>query len=463
MAKLPMASANTASHRTDGGGETTENGVGGRSSELVTTPTVTALKHFLKPTYVLYNTKVAELTFLRFNRGMAIRGERSDGRGTAGDVLALIRARRDVTRTEIGHLTGLSRTAVAARIAALEGLGLVTEREQAPSTGGRPPTLLSFAADAGLVLSVAVGISRTRLAVCNLAGDVLTVGDIDQEVALGPDDLMPDVVKRLDVMLQEHPVLPIYGVGLSLPGTVDRDRGCSQDSPILRGWDGVALRPYFDELPRLAGVPVIVDNDANAIATVERHGHDDVLVIKASSGLGAAIVAGGVLQRGASSAAGEFGHNKSAAAQGLPCRCGDTGCLEAIAGGWAVVHALQQQGHSVRNLRDVVELAHGGDAEARRMIRDSGRYVGEVLAAAVNLLNPALVVISGDMAGAFEIFVAGLRETLYGNATAQATRTLEVVAAAHGNQSGIAGGAVMVLDEVLSPDAVNVLVARPSR
>src|ERR1700712_439540 len=391
---------------------------------------------------------------------MAIWGERSDGRGTVGDVFSLIRSRRAATRTEIGRLTGLSRTAVASRIAALVALGLITEREQAPSTGGRPAALLSFHVDAGVVLSVAIGISRTRLAVCNLAGEVQSISDIDQEVALGPDDLMPDVVKRLDVMLQEYAGVPVYGVGLSLPGTVDRDRGCSRDSPILRGWDGVELRPYFDDVQRLSGVPVILDNDSNAIAVVESQGYDDVLVIKASSGLGAGIVAGGVLQRGAAQAAGEFGHNKIAAAQGLPCRCGDTGCVEAIAGGWALVHALQQQGHSVRNLRDVVELAHGGDAEARRMIRDSGRDVGEGLASAVNLLNPAIVVVAGDMAGAYEIFVAGLRETLYGNATAQATRTLEVVPATHGSKSGTIGGAVMVLDEVLSARAIDALVAR---
>jgi predicted NBD/HSP70 family sugar kinase len=428
-------------------------GTSGRSRDLVTGSTVTALKPFLKPTYVFLDTKVAWLTFLGCNREMA----------TVGDVFALIRDRRDVTRTEIGQLTGLSRTAVASRIAALTALGLVREREQAPSTGGRPPTLLSFDAAAGVVLSVAVGISRTRLAVCDLAGEVLSITDIDQEVALGPDDLMPDVVKRLDVMLQEYPDTPIFGVGLSLPGTVDRQRGCSRDSPILRGWDGVELRPYFTALERLSDAPVVVDNDSNAIAVVEGRGYDDVLVIKASSGLGAGIVAGGVLQRGASQAAGEFGHNKIAAAQGLPCRCGDTGCVEAIAGGWAVVHALQQQGRDVRNLRDVVEIAHGGDAEARRMIRDSGRYVGEVLASAVNLLNPALVVVAGDMAGAYEIFVAGLRETLYGNATAQATRTLEVMPAAHGSRSGAVGGAAMVLDEVLSAAAVDALAVKPLR
>jgi predicted NBD/HSP70 family sugar kinase len=396
---------------------------------------------------------------------------------TAGDVFALIRERRDTTRTEIAQLTGLSRTAVAARTSALVAAGIVIEHERAPSTGGRPATLLSFNADAGVVLTAAVGISRTRLAVCNLAGEVLSMSDIDQEVALGPDDLMPDVVKRLDLLLDDHRDVPVYGVGLSLPGTVDRERGCSRDSPILRGWDGVDLRPYFGELKRLSGVPVVLDNDANAIALGERGGdrqrydagrglpsdHDDVLVLKVSTGLGAGIIAGGVLQRGATQAAGEFGHNKIAAAQGLPCRCGDTGCLEAVAGGWAVVHALQQQGHAVRHMRDVAELANGGDPEARRMIRDSGRYIGEVVAPAVNLLNPAVLVVAGDLAGAYEIFVAGLRETLYGNATAQATRALVVVPAAHGDRSATVGSAVMVLDEVLDRRAVDALVATPSR
>src|SRR5664279_185621 len=80
--------------------------------------------------------------------GMATRGERSDGRGSAGDVFALIRDRRAATRTEIGQLTGLSRTAVASRITALTATGLVTEREQAPSTGGRPAALLTFDVDA---------------------------------------------------------------------------------------------------------------------------------------------------------------------------------------------------------------------------------------------------------------------------------------------------------------------------
>src|SRR5258707_5019008 len=122
---------------------------------------------------------------------------------SAGDIFALIRARRDITRAEIGQLTGLSRTAVKARVTALAKRGLVIERELAPSTGGRPAAFLTFNADAGVVLSAAIGRSRTRLAVCDLAAEIRATTDIDQDPGLGPDDRMPDAVNRLAPLLAE--------------------------------------------------------------------------------------------------------------------------------------------------------------------------------------------------------------------------------------------------------------------
>src|SRR5262249_35638592 len=99
------------------------------------------------------------------------------------------------------------------------------------------------------------------------------------------------------------------------------------------------------------------------------------------------------------------------------------------------------------------------DPDARRMIRDSGRHVGEVLAGAINLLNPAVLVVAGDMVGAYDIFVAGLRETLYGNATALATRVLQVVPSTYRDRCGVIGSATMVLDHVLSPAAIDASLA----
>ena len=377
---------------------------------------------------------------------------------SAGDVFTLILDGAATTRREVRRLTGLSRTAVAARVSALTARDLITEREEGPSTGGRPPALLRFNADAGVVLAAAIGRSRTQAAICNLDGKIQALTTVDQDVGAEPDDLMPDLATRLDALLSEsgHRREDVRGVGVSLPGTVDQQRGCSLASPVMSGWDGIPLAPYFHHL---TAAPMVLDNDANVLALAEwrdeLRAFGDVLLIKASTGLGAGIIAGGALQRGAIGAAGEFGHNKTPAAAGLACRCGDTGCLEALAGGWAVVAALQRQGREVSHIRDVVDLANRGDPEGRRLIRESGRHVGEAVAAAVNLLNPAVLVVGGDMAAAYDIFVAGLRETLYRDATALTTRVLQVVPSTHGEKAGAIGSAVLVLNRILSADAVD--------
>lgn len=377
---------------------------------------------------------------------------------TAGEVFALVRDGDADTRAELGRITGLSRSAVASRVAALTSLGLVVETEDTQSTGGRPPARLSFDVDAGIVLAAAIGRSRSQLGVFGLGGEFLASDTVDQEIGIGPDELMPQITKRLEALVddagrRDHRIL---GVGLSIPGTADSTRGCSLDSPIMHGWDGVPLAPYFAET---TSAPVFLDNDANAMVLAERRDHRDrfqnALLVKASTGLGAGIVAGGTLQRGSLGAAGEFGHTKTAAAAGVACRCGDSGCLEAIAGGWALVRALQEQGRSVGHIRGVVDLAVSGDPEARRLIRDSGRHIGETLAGAVNLLNPEVLIVGGDMAKAYDIFVAGLRETVYGNATALATKALTIQATTHGDFSGVIGSAAMVLDQVLSSRAVD--------
>jgi predicted NBD/HSP70 family sugar kinase len=381
---------------------------------------------------------------------------------TAGQVFALIRDGVAPTRREVGRRTGLSRTAVTARVSALVAHGFLVEVSEGTSTGGRPPARLALDAGGGVVLAAAIGRSRTQLGVCDLAGEVLASSETDQEVGLGPAELMPRVSAGLDGLLRAVDRRPedVRGIGLSIPGTVDQQTGSSLDSPVMPGWDGVALAPFFATARR---APVLADNDANVMALSERRGHletlRDLVMVKASTGLGAGIVAGGSLQRGALGAAGEIGHSKVAEAGGAACRCGDRGCVEAVAGGWALVQALREQGREVGHVRDVVALALAGDGDARRMIRESGRTLGEVLAGVVNVLNPAALVVGGDIAAAYDVLAAGLRESVYGHATALSTRSLQIVPATHGDRAGVVGCAAMVLDHVLSAGSVDHVLA----
>ena len=391
-----------------------------------------------------------------------------EGPATTGEVFSLVRDGRALTRSEVGRVTGLSRTAVAARIGALLDSGLVVEgvdEERDPTSAGRPPVRLRFNSDAGVVLSGAIGRSRTQLGVCDLDGIVLLASDLDQEVGSSAEELMPQVVAGFTALLDElgRPAAAVRAVGLSIPGTVDYERGASLDSPIMTGWDGVELAGFLRELTR---APVYVDNDANVMALSERRGlleqHRDLVFLKASTGIGMGIVTGRKLLRGGLGSAGEIGHTKIPAAKGLPCRCGDTGCVEAVAAGWALVQAARTGGHEVTHVRDLVDLAAQGNGDARHLVRVAGRRIGEVVASAVNVLNPDAVVVGGDLARVYDIFVAGLRESLYAQASALATRELVIAPVTHGEQSGIVGCAAMAIREILDSAAVDRALAAAS-
>ncbi|WP_300682220.1 ROK family protein [Nocardioides sp.] len=377
---------------------------------------------------------------------------------TTGDVLDLIRTGRAATRADVGRLTGLSRTAVASRIAALADAGYVAFGGDKASTGGRPAGSLRFRGDAGVVLAVAIGRSRSQLAVFDLEGHELAGDTRDHRVGVAADELMPGVVERLAAMLKEIDE-EVIGVGMSLPGVVDAERVVSVESPVLGGWDGVELIPYLREV---TPAPVFLANDADVLARAEifgKRGLRNFLVVKASTGLGMAIVADGQVLSGTLGAAGEIGHTRIEAGD-LPCRCGADGCLESVAGGWALVNSFNDSGRQASHIRDLVALALAGDAVARNLLRESGRRLGEILAIAINLLNPEAVVIGGDMGAAFEIYVAGVRETVYARSTALASRDLRFLPSAQGDSAGLVGCAALAIDNVLDPAAVDARLVR---
>lgn len=382
---------------------------------------------------------------------------------TAGDFLDLVRMGAAESRSDLRRLTGLSRTAVSSRIAALAGAGLVVLGDELASTGGRPAAGVMLNAGAGVVLAAAVGRSRSQVAVFDLGGSELAASSLDHDDGTGPDAVMPRAVERLSELYASLTGAgPAFGIGISLPGTVDPARGVSIDSPVMRGWDEVALGPYFAQAPAFAGAPIFVGNDADVLARSERMGHaldyTDLLVVKASTGLGLGIIAEGRVISGHRGAAGEIGHTKVDEASGLPCRCGDNGCLETVAGGWALVARLAEAGHPVGHVRDLVARAVAGDAEAKQLLRESGRRLGDVLAVAINLLNPQAVVIGGDMAAAFDVYAAGVRESVYARASALATSDLQILPATFGDRAGVVGCAAMALDQVLRPSAIDALL-----
>ena len=245
---------------------------------------------------------------------------------------------------------------------------------------------------------------------------------------------------------------------MGVPGPVEFAAGRAVSPPIMPGWDGVAIPPYFAD--RFPGVPVLVDNDVNVMAVGEHRARwlgvvDDLLFVKVATGIGSGIIAGGHLHRGAQGAAGDLGHVQIPDAGDTLCRCGNTGCVEAVASGAALAGQLRAKGLDVHGSRDVVALCRGGHRDAVLAVRQAGRMLGEVLASAVNLFNPAVIVIGGELAEAHEQLFAGVREIVYRRSTALATGHLQLVRGSLGERAGIVGCAYTALERVLSVDAVN--------
>jgi predicted NBD/HSP70 family sugar kinase len=167
---------------------------------------------------------------------------------------------------------------------------------------------------------------------------------------------------------------------------------------------------------------------------------------------------GGVLHRGADGAAGDIGHVRATSDE-VVCRCGNNGCLEASAGGGALAAQLRASGLDVTGGRDVVRLLEQGNEEATRAVRQAGRLIGQVLASMVNLLNPSLIMIGGDLARAEQQLLAGIREVVYQRSTTLSTTDLSITASALRDRAGITGAAAMAIDHILTPRAIDEALA----
>lgn len=374
------------------------------------------------------------------------------------DVFELLRDGRPRTRAQLAESSGLARSTIAARIDVLLRLGFVAPYGDGVSTGGRPPSLLALNPQARVVAGVDVGASHVRLCLADLAGTVLGDRRADIAVAEGPDAVLGWVTDQIGELLTEvaRPVRDLAAIGMGLPGPVEHSTGRAINPPIMPGWDRYDVPQH---LRRAYDVPVLIDNDVNIMALGEQHAHlphvSDLVFIKVSTGIGAGLISGGMLQRGARGAAGDLGHVRVARAAGIPCRCGNEGCLEAIAAAPALVSALAEEDVSATTGRDIVDLVRGGDLRAARVVRQAGRDLGEVVATLVNVFNPSAVVVGGTLADAGESLVAGIREVVYRRSLPLATEHLTITTSRAGERAGELGAAALAIGHVLSPAAID--------
>lgn len=387
----------------------------------------------------------------------------SDSLSTSpGHIFQLFRQGRVRTRGELREFTGLSRSTVLLRVDALIGAGYLREEGQSASTGGRPPVVLTPNDEVKTILTADLGATHGRVAVTDGAGKFLAELSLESRIDTGPEAVLARVFTSFKKLLRQagRSQNDVVGIGMGLPGPVDVQSATLVQPPIMPGWHNFPIREFA---ARSFKAPVFVENDANLMAFGETRLHypaaESLLFVKVGTGIGAGLVINGAIYNGVDGGAGDIGHVRISEAAGRRCDCGADGCLAAVAGGKAIARMLTERGISASSSRDVVRLVQDGVSEAVVLTRDAGRLLGQVLATAVSLLNPQLLVLGGDMGSTHEHFLLGMRESVYARTQPLATRSLTIATSILGDRAGVVGASELVRDRVFSSAAVDLAVA----
>lgn len=312
-------------------------------------------------------------------------------------VLALIKHEGPIPRVGIARRLHLSGAAVTSIAGELSSLGLIREVAQAPSTGGRRPSLLALNPGAASVIGVKLAVDHLAAVVVDLDGGILDSRTVPLSTRrfAGAVETIAEVIAGLRGAGVSKRLL---GVGIGMPGVVDGTRRTSIDAPIL-GWRNA---PIGDVLAERLDLPVLVDNDVNTLAVAELlygQGRNvvDFVTVTIGRGVGAAIVIGGQLYRGRLGGAGEFGH-VPVDPDGPPCECSRRGCLEAFVADPALVARARAAGiiGARQGVAHLVRRADAGHAAAQALLGEAGERLGTAIAGLVNTLSPSLVIVSGE-------------------------------------------------------------------
>jgi predicted NBD/HSP70 family sugar kinase len=391
-----------------------------------------------------------------------------DVRTHVGEILALFRLHGELSRTDVIDLSGLSRSTVNQRLTALESAGLIDEVGGGESTGGRPSSRFALNRARGVLLTADIGATGFVAAVCDLAGAPLQHLSVQVNVWDGPDRVLGQVDEafaalreRIASASSDSLGSEVWGIGIGVPGPVEFAAGRVVNPPIMTGWDGFDIAGWF----RRFGVPVVVENDANSRAVAEARParHDNLISLKLGTGIGSGLVFNGQIIRGSEGAAGDIGHTRAAVAdpfEPLPCRCGNVGCVEAYAGGWALIRDLVAAGVEVEDVAGVVTLVRQGNLDAVRLVRQAGRVLGDAVADLVSILNPESIVMSGQLADCDEVLLSGVRERVYQRSQPLATRNLTIRVSELGEVAGVTGLAIITADQLFASESIDELLER---
>jgi len=381
-------------------------------------------------------------------------------------VIDVIRRNGPIARVEIVDRTELSAATVSAITGGLIEAGLIRAvRVEGTENGarGRPRVMLEMRGEACRVVGVKLAANRIGVVLTDARGEPLDTMVLPVRQARQPPGVVADLIEdgvRQCVADAGLRMRDVEGVGIGIPGAVDATAGVSHWSPVL----GPVPVPFAADVAARLGTRVLIENDANLVALAEHwfsagQPVPSCMVVTIEDGIGMGLVLDGRVHRGAHGIGPEFGHVKMEP-DGLPCRCGGRGCLDAYASGWGVLQqalACQSIGSvpaagAAPRLADLLAQAEAGDEAVAALFRHAGGKLGMAIANAINMLSPPRLVISGDGLRAGELLRAPLMAALEAHVMPPLRNATEIEfrpwGAPWGDEMWARGAAAIVLRQI---------------
>lgn len=378
------------------------------------------------------------------------------------EVIRALKKQGRISRTEISNITGWSKAKTSLEIRNLIAKGYLVEIGEGASQGGRRPGLLKINDRLGYVVGIDIGATSIDIALADVTGKIFQRRTETADVRQSPDVVLGRCSELICEIATAHGCQPnqILGIGVGVPGPVDFNRGVLVAPPLMPDWENFQIRDFFQHT--FPAAYVVVDNDVNIMALGEQRAGDGVgidhfIFIKIGTGIGSGIISNGKMHRGSIGCAGDIGHI-CVDKQGPICRCGNTGCLEAMAAGPAIMEKaiqaakngssgllsqmMQANGGSLRP-EDVNAACREGDQAALEIIRSSGQMIGDVVAGLVNFFNPSHIFIGGGIANFGNHLLVSIRRAVLRRSLPLATTHLSMNYSRMGAEAGVTGAVAL--------------------
>ena len=378
-------------------------------------------------------------------------------------VLNLIWKQGTLSRTDINRETKLSASAVSALVNVLLDSGFILETGVGKSSGGRRPTLLEFNSQVRFALGVDVGSSHITALAMRLDGTIIAQDHLRMDVISQPEETLNEVERIVKQLVRKAGIAfsDCLGMGFTLPVPMTGEKHDRMMTYYMPAWE---THPLIPELEQRFQVPVLFENDANGGVIAEQYwgmgkNHENLALVKLGTGVGCGLVINGSLFRGYRGSAGEIGHT-TIEPNGRLCRCGNRGCIESYVGIAGVIAAVCERYEAESlpipmetplTIEAIVAASQNGNQICQDVIRNAGSYLGIAVANLLNMVNPSLVVLGGELVHAGDLLLDSMRATMEERVIPIESQQSELVISQLGDNVVALGAATIVIHHAFLP------------